>query len=318
MSNTNPRTNTDDHLSNAKKMLSGIFPAMPTPFEGIGKINELELRRYASWLIENEVHGLFPLGSVGEFIHMSDEQKIRVMEVLVDEACGRVPVLPGTAGSCASNSIKLTKAARDVGCAAAVIAPPYYFQASGALIEEHYTRIANAVPDFPIILYNIPLFASPIGYDVLGRLCRIDNIVGMKDSSGSMVDLLHFMDEVSLAGESLNVMTGREEMFLAALMMGATGTMSGAVAIVPEKMSAIYRLWNTGEYTEARKIQCSLLLLIRTMMQSLPFPLGFKIALEERGFRMGPAQQPLPGFLMEKVTDARSRIAEALRDVLGN
>ncbi|MDW7673269.1 MAG: dihydrodipicolinate synthase family protein [Bacillota bacterium] len=296
---------------------AGVYPAMVTPFDDKGEVNEEELRKYVSWMIEKGVSGLFPLGSVGEFIHLSFEEKVKVMGIVVDEARGEVPVVPGTAESCADKCIKLTKAAKEVGCQSVVIAPPYYFPATQEIIEEHYTQVAKAVPDFPIILYNIPLFAQPISYDVIKRLSRMDNVVGMKDSSGSMVDLLHFMDKIKIAGEELNIMIGREEMFLASLMAGAKGTMSATVGVVPEIMVAIYDAWQRKEYDKAQELQFSVLNLIRAMF-ALPFPQGFKAALEVRGFKMGPNKQPLSSADQYNYSMIKSRLERILVQRLGD
>lgn len=295
----------------------GVYPAMVTPFHDNGTVNEEELRKYVSWMIEKGVDGLFPLGSMGEFIHLDFNEKVKVMEVVVDEARGRVPVVPGTADTCASKVIELTKAAQEIGCKSVVIAPPYYFPASQEIIEEHYTQIAKALPDFPIILYNIPLFAQPLNYDVVKRLSRMDNIVGMKDSSGSMVDLLHFMDKIKIAGEDLNIMIGREEMLLSALMAGAKGTMSATVGVVPELMAEIYQAWKNKEYEKAHELQFSILNLIRAMF-SLSFPLGFKAALEVRGFKMGKNKQPLSPADQYSYSMIKSRLERILVQRLGD
>lgn len=294
----------------------GVYPAMLTPFNEEGKVNEEELRKLIDWLIDEGVSGLFPLGSIGEFIHLNFEEKARIMEIAVEQSNGRVPVVPGTAASCASNCIELTRKARDLGCQAAVIAPPYYFPINQEMIEEHYEQVANALPDFPIILYNIPSFATPLSYDVVKRLSRIKNVVGMKDSSGSMVDMMNFMDKVRLIGEDFNILTGREEMLYATLMVGGKGTMSATVGIVPEVMVGIYRAWLEGNIEEARKLQFSILLLIRAMW-SLPFPLGFKAALEIRGFNMGENKQPLSDAEQFNYLKVKSRIHKILRQLLG-
>lgn len=270
----------------------GVYPAMLTPFDDEGYVNETVLRQMVNWLIDKGVSGLFPLGSVGEFIHLNFEEKVKIIEIVCDEARGRVPVTPGTTESCAANCIKLTGKAKDLGCSAVVIAPPYYLPASQEQIEEHYEQVFAVFPDFPIILYNIPLFSAPIDYDVVKRLSRFSCVVGMKDSSGNMVDFMHYMDKVRLIGAELNIMTGREEMLYSALAVGAKGTMSATVGIVPEIMTGIYNAWKQGDKDNAIKLQFSVLQLIRAMF-ALPFPLGFKAALEVRGFRMGESKRPL-------------------------
>lgn len=270
----------------------GVYPAMVTPFDNKGNINESALRGLVDWLIKEGVDGLFPLGSSGEFIHLTFEEKIKVMEVVVDEARDRVPVLPSVTESNASKCIELAKKAKEVGCSGVVIAPPYYFPISQDMLQEHYIQIAQAIYDLPIILYNIPTFSTPISYDSVERLSILENVVALKDSSGSMVDLLNFMDKVRLRGEDINILVGREEMLYSGLMVGAKGTMSATAGVIPELMVNIYTAWLKGEIERARKIQIAILSLIREMF-SLPFPLGFKAALEVRGFEMSSIKQAL-------------------------
>lgn len=159
----------------------GVYPAMVTPFDNKGNINESALRGLVDWLIKEGVDGLFPLGSSGEFIHLTFEEKIKVMEVVVDEARDRVPVLPSVTESNASKCIELAKKAKEVGCSGVVIAPPYYFPISQDMLQEHYIQIAQAIYDLPIILYNIPTFSTPISYDSVERLSILENVVALKD-----------------------------------------------------------------------------------------------------------------------------------------
>lgn len=292
----------------------GVYPAMMTPFDNEGNVNETELRQLVNWLISAGVSGLFPLGSVGEFIHLSFEEKIRIIEIVCSEAGNRVPVTPGATESCAANCIKLTEKAKELGCAAVVIAPPYYLPVGQEQIEEHYEQVFAAVPDFPIILYNIPLFGTPIDYDVVKRLSRYSSVVGMKDSSGSMVDFMHYMDKVRLIGAELNMLIGREEMLYAALAVGAKGAMCASVGIIPEVMVGIYNAWSAGDKEQALELQFSALQLIRAMF-ALPFPLGFKAALEMRGFKMGESKRPLSDADQYNCQKVKSRIEIILKQM---
>jgi len=292
----------------------GVYVAMLTPFGEDGSINEEILRCMVDFQIERGVDGLFPVSSVGEIVHMTQEERVRLMEIVVDQSAGRVPVTPGVGTSHPAHSIFLAQRAKELGCSAVVIAPPHFYKISDEMVEKYYETIADAV-DIPIILYNIPLFTQPLHYDVVKRLSRRPNIVGMKDSSGSMVDLIHFMDKVRLVGEKLTFLTGREDAFFPALMLGAKGCMTAMSGILPEVMVGIYRAWKAGDYDKARELQFSVLLLIRACF-SLPFPLGFKIALEVRGFPMGPPKQPLSEAEHFKYRTMRSRIQKVMGPML--
>jgi dihydrodipicolinate synthase/N-acetylneuraminate lyase len=137
----------------------------------------------------------------------------------------------------------------------------------------------------------------------------------MKDSSGSMVDFLHFMDKIRLIGEDMHLLTGREETLLPCLMMGGKGCMTATSGILPEILVGIFEAWKKAEYDRARDLQFSILLAVRAMF-SLPFPLGFKVAMETRGFHMGPPKQPLSNAEHFKYRTVRARIEKIMRPIV--
>jgi len=286
---------------------------MMTPFKN-GTINEAVARQMVDFVIEKGVHGVFPISTVGESIHLDFEQKAYLMDVVKDQTRGRVRVTPGITSTRPEDCIRLAKKAEEIGCDAVVIAPPYYYPISQDNMERHFEIISDAV-NLPIILYNIPLFSTPISYDVVKRLSRRKNIVAMKDSSGSMVDIMHYMDKIRLIGEELSFLVGREEVFFSALMVGVNGSMTGTAGILPEIMVGIFDACQNEDFERARNLQFSILLLIRAMF-AMPFPLGFKTALEVRGFEMGPPQQPLSAAEHFRFLGVRSRIEKIMRPIL--
>jgi dihydrodipicolinate synthase/N-acetylneuraminate lyase len=292
----------------------GVYVAMLTPFGKDGEVNEKELRRIVDFLVEAGVHGLFPNSSVGESIHMSRDEKIRMMEIVFDQSRGRVPVTPGIGSTNPKESIILGQQAKAIGCEAVVVMPPYFFPSSQGMIEKYYETIDDAL-EMPMILYNIPLFTQPLSYGLVERLARRKNIVGMKDSSGSLVDFSHFLDKVRLIGAEMNFLTGREETLLACLAMGGRGCMTATSGILPEIMLGIYNAWKAANYEEAKSLQLSILLVIRSM-SALPFPLGYKLGLETRGFHMGPPRQPLSEAEQFKFQTARMDIDKMMRPFL--
>jgi 4-hydroxy-tetrahydrodipicolinate synthase len=292
----------------------GVYVAMLTPFSDDGSISEGELRRIVDFLVESGVHGLFPLSTVGESIHMTHDERARMIEIVVDQNRGRVHVTPGVGSSHPGDAIQLAKRAKELGCDGVVVAPPYFFPLSHGMMEKYFETIADAV-EIPIILYNIPLFTQPLSYDVVERLSRRKNIVGIKDSSGSMVDFLHFMDKTQRAGSDFHLLTGREETLLPCVIMGAKGCVTGTSGILPEIMVGIYQACKKGKYDEARALQTSILPLIRAMFFP-PFPLGFKIALEVRGFKMGPPKQPLSDAEISTLRTTRARIEEIMEPLI--
>ena len=294
----------------------GIYVAMLTPFAADGAVDEAQLRKMVEFLIQAGVHGLFPVSSVGEFIHLTREEKIRMMEIVADQNRGRVRVTPGVGSSHPAESIQLAEKAKALGCDGVVIAPPYYYPLSQQMVEKYYETIIDAV-EIPVILYNIPLFTQPLGYDVVERLSRRGTVVAMKDSSGSMVDFMHFMDKVRTAKGELNFLTGREETLWACLMVGGKGCMTATAGILPEIMVGIYDAWREGRHDRARELQFSILPAVRAMF-ALPFPVGFKLALETRGFRMGPPKQPLSSAEQARYETVRADIQKIMKPLLEN
>ncbi len=292
----------------------GVYAVLLTPFTDEGEVNETELRRIVDFLVASGIHGIFPLGSAGECIHLSRDEKVRTMEIVVDQNRGRVKITPGVGSTHPAESIDLANRATELGCDGVVIAPPYYYPLSQEMIEKYFETIDEAV-EIPIILYNIPLFSQPIDYDVVKRLSRRKNIVGMKESSGSMVDFLHFLDKIQINGEEFHILTGREETLLPCLVMGAKGCMVGSACVLPEVMLGIYNAWREGEMEKARDLQFSILPLVRAIF-SLPFPLGFKVALERRGFNMGPPKQPLSDAEQFHYKTVKSRIEKIMDRIL--
>ena len=294
--------------------LEGVYVAMLTPFTREGCIDEAEVRRMVDFQIDRGVNGLFPVSTVGEYVHMTRDEKISLMACVHDQAGGRVPVTPGVGSTHPAESIFLAQKALDIGCDAVVVAPPHFFPLSEGMTASYYESIIDAV-DIPVILYNIPLFTQSLSYDLVERLARRPTVVGMKDSSGSMVDFLHFMDKIRLGKEKMVFMTGREEMFLPCLMMGGKGCMTATAGIFPEVMVDIYRSFLSGDHETAKRHQFSILLAIRTMFD-LPFPLGFKIAMEMRGFAMGPPKQPLSEADQAHYERMKGLIQTAVRPII--
>ena len=289
----------------------GVFVAMLTPFDKVGRIHETEVRKMVDFQIEKGVDGLFPVSSAGEYIHLTREEKVTLMEIVHDQAQGRVAVTPGVGSAHPAESIFLAEKAMEMGCDGVVIPPPHFYPLPQTMIEQYFETVIDAV-DIPVILYNIPLFTQPLGYDTVKRLSRKANVVAMKDSSGSMVDFLHFMDSVRLEEGEMNFLTGREETFLPCLIMGGKGCMTATAGILPEVMVEIYQCFLSGDYDKAKALQFSLLPIIRGMF-SMPFPLGFKTVMEMRGFHMGPNKQPLSGEDASQLNKLRASLEVLLQ-----
>lgn len=290
---------------------TGIYPAMTTPFRDDGEINENVLRNIVDFNIEKGLHGLFPVSSSGDFACMTVDQMIECMTIVADQANKRVPVIPGISSTSLEVSVKLAQKAKEVGCTAVLACPPYFYKMSPASMAKYYEILANEI-DLPLIIYNMPLFAPPIPYEVVKLLADNKNIIGMKDSSGNIVDFMHFKE----AAPRFSLLTGREEGLTAALAIGADGCMTAMANIFPELMVGIWNACRTGDFEKARYLQKYTLPIISSCF-GLPFPVAFRIAMEARGFKMGPHKQIMCESelkMVQKLTPiVRDLVAEVIK-----
>ena len=293
----------------------GLYPAFMTAFDQSGNMNEPVVRDMVDFMIERGVDGIFPGSTCGEFVHMDLNERKRLIEIVVDQVRGRVAVTPGIGATCPRKSVELAEHAKQLGCDAVVLLAPYFFVSTQDIVEKYVEVVAAAV-DIPVVLYNIPFFTNPILPDTVEKLCRLPNIVAIKDSSGNMVNLVNNIDQSRQVNPDFHVLIGYEEGLYPALMAGAKGCFTASVGIIPEVMRDIYDSTMRGDYDHARERQYSILRLIR-LMKVPPFPLGFKVGMEARGFPMGPPQQPLSSQQEQVYVRVRSEIFEYIDRLVG-
>jgi dihydrodipicolinate synthase/N-acetylneuraminate lyase len=153
--------------------IHGILTPHMVPLDAVGAINEAELRRYVDWLIEKGVHGLYPNGSTGEFTRFTVEERRRIIQIVCEQAAGRVPVLAGAAEANVRETLAACEAYRDYGARAVAIVAPFYYKLSPESVFAYYREIAQHTP-IDVTLYNIPMFASPIDLPTICRLAEYD------------------------------------------------------------------------------------------------------------------------------------------------
>jgi 4-hydroxy-tetrahydrodipicolinate synthase len=287
----------------------GIIPAMVTPIRETGEINDGALRKLTNHLIDGGVHGLFPVGSQGEFFALTFEQKKEVIRITVDEARGRVPIYAGTGAVTTREAIETTKMARDLGVSAVSVLTPYFATPNQRELIEHYVTIAKAVPDLPILLYSNPDRTQvPFPVATVLELAAVDNIVGIKDSSGDM----------SLTGEYIrltrgmdfHVLAGRDTLIYATLCYGGTGSICATANVDPRVSVEIYEAFIAGDHKRALNAQYRLAPL-RVAFGLGTFPAVIKEALNMIGIEAGPAIRPVGPL----TTDNREKLRKVLADM---
>jgi 4-hydroxy-tetrahydrodipicolinate synthase len=297
-----------------RPVINGIYTPNLVPYLDDGRINEEELRRMVNWLVDKGVSGLYPNGSTGEFIRLSFEERKRVIQIVVEENRGRVPILAGAAESNLTLILEACRAYADLGCVAVSITGPYYYKVSQESIEHFFRELAKLSP-IDIVLYNIPQFSNEISVPVLTRLALdCPRIVGVKDSSRDFPRFLSTLHAIKPQRPDFSCLIGCEEILVPALMMGADGGTIASSGVVPEVIMKLYHEARAGRWDEAKRIQFSLLDLIDAMLNGINFPEGFRAGMALRGFSLGTSRQLLSPKEQTNLEDIRSKIACILAD----
>lgn len=286
----------------------GIIPAMVTPIDEKGRINEGALRKLTNHLIDGGSHGLFPVGSQGEAFSLTFEQKKEVIRIVVDETRGRVPVYAGTGVVTTREAIETTKMAQDLGVSAVSVITPYFLVPNQKELIAHYTAIARACPDLPILLYSNPDRTQvPFPVSTVLELAAVDNIIGIKDSSGDMSMTGEYIRLTR--GMNFHVLMGRDTLIYAALCYGAAGSICATANVDPRVPVEIYEAFIAGDHKRALDAQFRLAPL-RVAFGLGTFPVVVKEALNMIGIDAGPAIPPIGPMTPENREKLRKVISD--------
>lgn len=296
----------------APARLQGVFTPNMIPLDDRGEIDEAELRRYTDWLIEHGVHGLYPNGSTGEFTRFTPEERRLTIEIMVDQAAGRVPVLAGAAEANVRETIRACEHYHRVGARAVAIVAPFYFKLSPTSVYAYFKEIGRNTP-IDVTLYNIPAFASPIDVPTVQRLSEeFPKIVAIKDSSSDLSHMMRMIQAVRPNRPDFAFLTGWDALLVPSLLIGCDGGTHATSGVVPELTRKLYDLAVGGQYQQAVELQYRLLTLFDAIIYSAEFPEGVRAALKLRGFDMGRGRQPMPEDQEVKV----AKLADALACIL--
>jgi dihydrodipicolinate synthase/N-acetylneuraminate lyase len=284
----------------------GTVVAMLTPFDSEGRVSESEVRKMVNFFIAKGVNGIFPVASCGEYTHIDIAERKFLIDIVVDEAGDRADIIPGSGATCYKQSIEMANYAKEKGCAAVVLHGPFFFSNTQEVVEGHLRKVAESV-DIPIFLYNIPQFANEVTPAMIERLCSLPNVVGVKESSGNMINVMNILEMTRKINPNFRVMLGAEELFLPAMLMGAQGCMTASTGVLPEFVVGIYRAFLDGNIRLAYNLQMAMLPVIREM-KTVNFPQGFKEAQSLRGIDMGLPKMSYPPAALAKIADLKERL----------
>ena len=239
--------------------IKGVIVPIITPMHADESVNVEELRKQVNRQIENGVHAIFCFGTNGEGYILNGVEKKLVLETVIDECNGRVPVYAGTGCISTKETIEQSKMAQAAGADVLSIITPSFAAASQNEIYEHYKTVAAAV-DMPVVLYNIPArTGNAIAPATVAKLAQIDNIVGAKDSSGNFVNILSYLDAAKAKKNGkFNVLSGNDQLILWNLKAGGTGGIAGCANVYPHTLASIYNCFMAGDWDKAREYQDSI------------------------------------------------------------
>lgn len=286
---------------------AGVMPYLVTPVDDDGRIKTEVLSRLCSDLIDKGVHGLTPLGSTGEFAYLDHAQCVRTVEVTIEAAAGRVPVLPGVASTSTSDAVKQARAYQRLGASGILAVLEAYFPLKDEQVEAYFRAIADAV-DIPIVLYTNPSFQrADLSIDVIERLAAHRNIVALKDASTNTGRLLSIMRR---CGSSLDVFAASSHIPASVMMIGGKGWLAGPACLIPAQSVALYELCELNKWTEAFALQRTLWGLNEAFAR-YNLAACIKAGLELQGYAVGNPVLP-----QARLTDSeREHVASVLREI---
>jgi len=279
---------------------SGVFPYLVSPITVDGKVDDRVLSRLCDDLIKSGVHGLTPLGSTGEFAYLDRKQKERVVEIVVEAAAGRVPVVAGVAATTIADAVSQAKAMQRLKVDGILAVLEAYFPLPDAGVVEYFSAIAHAT-SLPVVLYTNPNFQrADLTLPAIEKLAQIGNIVGLKDASNNTGRLLTIMNRV---GDRLSIYSASAHIPAAVMLIGGKGWMAGPACVIPRQSVQLYELCREKKWDEAMVLQRRLWTL-NECFAKYNLAACIKGGLRLQGYAVGdplPPQAPLSAAGTEEV-----------------
>jgi 4-hydroxy-tetrahydrodipicolinate synthase len=288
-----------------ESLFRGVLPALVTPFRG-GAVDEEAFVALVERQIAGGVHGLVPVGTTGETATLSHEEHRRVVELCVETARGRVPVIAGAGSNSTDEAIELVRHAKTIGADAALVVTPYYVRPNQAGHYAHYKAINDAV-QLPVVVYNVPSrTGTDISNEVLAELSKLPNIVGVKDATG---DLPRASLQRIQCGEDWVMLSGDDPSGLGYMAHGGHGCISVTANVAPEQTAAFYDAVMAGDWAGALQMQDRLIRLHKALFSDAS-PAPAKFALAHLGLCTDQVRLPL----VAASEASRQEVLAAMRD----
>lgn len=285
-------------------MIHGSIPALITPFRG-GIVDEQAFRNLVEKQIEGGSHALVPCGTTGECATLSHDEHIRVIQLCVEAAAGRVPVIAGAGSNATSEAIHLAKAAKAAGADAMLSVTPYYNKPNQEGIYAHFKAIHDAV-DLPVVLYNVPgRTVADISVETMGRLAQLPRVIGVKDATGDMSRVARHR---ALAGADFIQLSGDDPSALGFYAHGGKGCISVTANVAPALCAQLQNALAQGAIEAAREIEDKLAPLHRALFVE-PSPAPTKYAVSLLGICSDDVRLPI----LPCTEGAKAQVREAMK-----
>ena len=288
-------------------MFKGSLVALITPMRDDGVIDEAAFRAFVDWQIDQGTTGIVPVGTTGESPTLNHDEHKRIVELAVEMAAGRVPVIAGAGSNSTAEAIELTRHAKQAGADAALIVTPYYNKPTQEGMYLHFSAIADAV-DLPIVIYNIPpRSVVDMTVETMARLAKHKNIVGVKDATANLARPLHTR---AACGPDFCQLSGEDHTALSFLAAGGHGCISVTANVAPRLCAEMHQAWNNGDIDSAIAIQDRLVPLHDSLFaETSPGPVKYAASL----LGHGSAFCRLP--LAPLAEPTRTRVQDAMRRI---
>lgn len=283
----------------------GTATALVTPFTD-DKVDAKALERLVDFQLENGVDALCVLGTTGEPSTMSEYEKRQVVQLVTNRVAGKIPVIVGAGSNSTAQAVHLSKMAQSLGADGLLIVTPYYNKCTQDGLVKHYSEIASAT-SLPIIVYNVP---SRTGVNVLAKtmqqIAKIDNVVGIKEASGNMAQILECLRTV---GKDIAVYSGDDALALPIIASGGQGLISVASNIYPKYVSTLCNLALKGQINKANQMQLAMLPLINALFCEVN-PIPVKKALQLKGLCKNNLRLPLTQMSDDNATSLKKAMED--------
>ncbi len=271
--------------------LSGIYPALTTPFDADGNFSAQDFKHNLHRYNQTDLAGYVVLGSTGESVLLSDKEMEAILVTAKEAAAPGKRLLAGTGAESTAETIARTKRAASLGYQAALVKTPYYYKPvyKPEVYLTHYRAVADASP-IPVLLYSVPQFTGvTLETPEILALSEHPNIIGMKDSSGSVQRTVEVLAGVN---GKFQMLTGAASVVVPSLAAGASGAILALASAFPEKCVALYQLYRQKMYDQARELQGKLALASKRVVSEAGIP-GVKFVMDLRGYRGGNPRAPM-------------------------